>query len=100
VVVEFSLASPRALRALEHAARSTPPGATIGAGTVRSVKDARDAVAAGASFLVSPSVDAEVLQWAVRRDILYIPGVFSPAELESALRLVSPAVNSLKKSCE
>lgn len=61
--------------------------ALIGAGTVLSAANARAAVQAGAQFLVSPSLDAEVMRAAAQLGVLMIPGVMTPTELAEALKL-------------
>ena len=55
-----------------------------GAGSIMSVAQAREAVAAGAVFLVSPVVVAAVLTWARRRNVLYIGGALTPSEIAAA----------------
>lgn len=57
---------------------------TIGAGTILTVDDAKRAVDAGASFLVSPVFTAEVCAWARTNDVLYIPGAATPQEIYRA----------------
>jgi len=52
---------------------------------VRGVADAEAAVAAGASFLVSPHLAFEVTEWAHEHDVLHVPGAFTPTELAAAL---------------
>jgi 2-dehydro-3-deoxyphosphogluconate aldolase/(4S)-4-hydroxy-2-oxoglutarate aldolase len=84
-VAEISLAMPEALAAIERTARELGDRLLIGAGTVRSRSDAERAIAAGAEFLVSPSLELEVLSLAGASDLLHLPGVFSPSELASAL---------------
>ncbi len=84
-VAEISLAMPEALAAIERTARELGDRLLIGAGTVRSRSDAERAIAAGAEFLVSPSLELEVLSLAGASDLLHLPGVFSPSELAGAL---------------
>ena len=52
-VLEVTMRTPVALRCIEAIARAVPQ-AIVGAGTVRSVQDARAAQTAGARFAVSP----------------------------------------------
>lgn len=59
---------------------------TVGAGTVVSVRQAGQAVDAGAEFLVSPHLDPELLEWAVAHDIPLIPGALTPTEIVAARR--------------
>jgi 2-dehydro-3-deoxyphosphogluconate aldolase/(4S)-4-hydroxy-2-oxoglutarate aldolase len=54
-------------------ARSTAPIA-IGAGTVLSIEAAERAIDAGASFLVSPHTDPELVRWAADRGVPMLPG--------------------------
>ncbi len=56
----------------------------IGAGTVRSAEQAREAVTAGAQFLVSPGFDAATVAWARSAGILHLPGVLTPTEIQAA----------------
>lgn len=83
-IVEFTLTTPGALALIE--AFSQRGELMVGAGTVLSVLQARDAVAAGAQFLVSPMVDPEVIVEAARLDVPSIPGAYTPTEMETAHR--------------
>lgn len=65
---------------------------TVGAGTVVSVRQAGQAVDAGAEFLVSPHFDPELLEWAVAHDIPLIPGALTPTEIVAVRRHDPPAV--------
>ena len=85
-VVEISLTTPDALDALEQASKALGEQALIGAGTIRTPADAERAVTAGAAFLAeAPNIDVDVLDWATERDVLHLPGCFSPSELALAL---------------
>lgn len=57
----------------------------IGAGTVLTVKQAQHAKDAGATFLVSPGSNPEVVQWSLDNPIPIFPGVATPSDIESAL---------------
>ncbi|MCH8146955.1 MAG: bifunctional 4-hydroxy-2-oxoglutarate aldolase/2-dehydro-3-deoxy-phosphogluconate aldolase [Planctomycetes bacterium] len=83
-VVEFTLTTPGALSLVERF--SAGDALTVGAGTVMSPGEARDAVSAGAEFLVSPIFDAEVLVEAAKLDVPMIPGCYTPTEMETAHR--------------
>lgn len=50
------------------------------------------AVDAGASFLVSPHLDQELLARARSKGVPFIPGVFTPSEVHTALQSGAPAV--------
>jgi 2-dehydro-3-deoxyphosphogluconate aldolase/(4S)-4-hydroxy-2-oxoglutarate aldolase len=57
---------------------------TIGAGTILTVDDAKKAVDAGATFLVSPIYTPAVSAWAKKKDVVYIPGCATPNEIMAA----------------
>lgn len=57
----------------------------VGAGTVLDPATARMAIVSGAKFIVSPSFNAETAKECNLYGIPYIPGCFSPTEVQSAL---------------
>lgn len=86
--LEVTLNTPGALAAVARLAED--PALVVGAGTVLTVDDARRAVEAGASFLVSPVVDVEVIACARSLGVVMIPGALSPTELLTAHRAGAP----------
>lgn len=56
----------------------------VGAGTVLTGEQAAAAVAAGATYLLSPSYDPQVLSRAHELGVELIPGVFTPSEASAA----------------
>ena len=83
-LVEFTLTIPGALDLIQSF--SSRSNLTVGAGTVLTVEQAREAVAAGAKFLVSPIADRDVIAEAGALDVACIPGAYTPAEMQSAHR--------------
>jgi 2-dehydro-3-deoxyphosphogluconate aldolase/(4S)-4-hydroxy-2-oxoglutarate aldolase len=79
-VMEFSLTSPSALTAVEQA-KKLFPHILLGAGTVLSEEDATRAILAGADFLVSPSLNEEVVKTGAKHGVPVIAGVFTPTEV-------------------
>ena len=63
------------------------PGFMVGAGTVLSVRQAEEAIAAGARFLVSPGFDDAVVGFARDSGVPVLPGVCTPGEIMRALAL-------------
>ncbi|WIA07558.1 MAG: 2-dehydro-3-deoxyphosphogluconate aldolase / (4S)-4-hydroxy-2-oxoglutarate aldolase [Candidatus Phytoplasma cynodontis] len=53
----------------------------IGAGTVLTLKEAEKSIKLGADYLVSPVYNEEILEWSLKKDILYIPGVMTVNEM-------------------
>jgi 2-dehydro-3-deoxyphosphogluconate aldolase / (4S)-4-hydroxy-2-oxoglutarate aldolase len=60
------------------------PDLLLGVGTVKNLKDAKNYMAAGADFLVSPGFVKEVADYAVSKDIFYAPGCMTPSEIIAA----------------
>ena len=63
------------------------PEMKVGAGTVVTVQQARDAVVAGAKFLVSPGSDADIIREAAALNTPIVPGVVTPSEIMLGLKL-------------
>jgi len=89
-VVEFAFTTPGVTGLI--AASAEAPGVRVGAGTVTTAAEARDAIAAGAAFLVTPAVIAEVAEVAGEHGVPVIMGAFTPTEALTAARLGSAAV--------
>lgn len=66
--------------------------ACVGAGTVLNVKMAKEAVSAGAEFLISPNVDLNVIAYALEQGIDIWPGAMTPTEVVSAFYAGAEAV--------
>jgi len=90
---EVTLNEPKAVafRAIEAVA-GAGTGIAIGAGTVLSIDDAGLAVDAGATFLVMPTTDPELVRWAAARGIPAFPGAATPTEILAAWRAGAAAV--------
>lgn len=94
---ELTLNDPEddALRAIEAAARHAAAAGdllAIGAGTVLSIEAATRAIDAGATFLVSPHLDGELVRWAADRGVPMLPGAATPTEVLGAWRAGAAAV--------
>lgn len=61
------------------------PDMLIGAGTVLTIEQAKEAVKAGASFIVSPGFNPKVVSYCLEQGIPIAPGVSTPTEIEAAL---------------
>jgi len=63
------------------------PDMAIGAGTVINGEQAKEAIAAGATFVVSPGLSAEVAEVCKNANIPYFPGCATPTEIMQAIAL-------------
>ena len=89
-IVEFTLTTPDAPRLIERA--SKVDGLLLGAGTVLSAQDARDAINAGATFLVTPGLRPGVAEEAARQRVPVVLGAMTPTEVGTAVDLGATAV--------
>ena len=64
----------------------------LGAASVCEPQGVADAAAAGCRYAVSPVLDPALLDGAVRRDLVLVPGVMSPSEVHAARQLGCPIV--------
>jgi len=93
--LELTLNEPEAdaLRAIEAVARERSTiGIEIGAGTILSIDAADRALDAGATFLVMPHLDVELVTWIAGRGIAALPGCATPTEALAAWRAGAAAV--------
>ncbi|HEX9217412.1 MAG TPA: bifunctional 4-hydroxy-2-oxoglutarate aldolase/2-dehydro-3-deoxy-phosphogluconate aldolase [Gemmatimonadales bacterium] len=91
--VEITLTTPGALETIaELASGEGVKGCMIGAGTVLDVKAARDVIARGARFVVSPAFDRFVVRYCRDHHVPCLPGAFTPTELLEAWRAGATAV--------
>lgn len=63
---------------------AVPRGKLLGMGTIRNLDEARQAVAAGAMFLVSPNLDTGVIEYAKKEGIPIVAGALTPTEVYAA----------------
>lgn len=83
-VIEITLRTPGSIEAIKLL-REEHPYITIGAGTVLTNEQAKEAVEAGADFIVSPGFDPELVKYAISNKIVIIPGVNNPSQIQQAL---------------
>jgi 2-dehydro-3-deoxyphosphogluconate aldolase/(4S)-4-hydroxy-2-oxoglutarate aldolase len=83
-VIEVTLRTPAALRAIEAIARREPD-IRVGAGTVLSVADMQAASNAGAAFAISPGSTPALLEAGRNAVIPYLPAVATASEVMSGL---------------
>jgi 2-dehydro-3-deoxyphosphogluconate aldolase/(4S)-4-hydroxy-2-oxoglutarate aldolase len=82
--LEITMTVPRAVELIAQLAAALPPEFILGAGTVLTAATARDVIASGARFVVSPVFKPEVIDVCREHDVVSAPGCFSPTEILSA----------------
>lgn len=83
---EITFRTACAAEAIEYAVKNYPD-MEIGAGTVINAEQAQEALAAGASFIVSHGLSPAVATICKERNIPYYPGCVTPTEIMAALEL-------------
>jgi 2-dehydro-3-deoxyphosphogluconate aldolase/(4S)-4-hydroxy-2-oxoglutarate aldolase len=63
---------------------AVPGGKLLGMGTIRTLDEAKRAVAAGAMFLVTPNLDTRVIEYANTENIPIVVGALTPSEIYTA----------------
>ena len=63
------------------------PDMLVGAGTVVTLDQCKQALECGAKFIVSPGFDPEVVGWCVERNTPITPGCVTPTEIMAAMKL-------------
>lgn len=79
-VLEITLRTRHGLKAIS-ALREALPDAWVGAGTVKSVAQYREAEAAGAQFVITPGSTGALLEHGLRSPIPLLPGVATLSEV-------------------
>jgi 2-dehydro-3-deoxyphosphogluconate aldolase/(4S)-4-hydroxy-2-oxoglutarate aldolase len=83
-LVEITMDTEGAEQILKSLGSSVPSNALLGAGTVTDLVRAEAALAAGATFLVTPNLDLEVIRLARANGVPIMPGAMTPTEIWNA----------------
>ncbi|MBV9963214.1 MAG: bifunctional 4-hydroxy-2-oxoglutarate aldolase/2-dehydro-3-deoxy-phosphogluconate aldolase [Parafilimonas sp.] len=82
-VMEIQFRTEHAAQAIELI-RKNYPEMNIGAGTLLSVDQLKNAIKAGAQFGLSPSLNKTICEEAKQLNLPFIPGIMTPSEIEFA----------------
>lgn len=80
-IFEVAMNSEHAARQLEMLIMNLGRDAIVGAGTVTDIGRCEEAKAAGAAFILTPSVSVSVLKYCSSHNIPLLPGVMTPSEV-------------------
>ena len=84
-IMEVTLRTEAGLKVIENAAKACPE-LLVGAGTVLSLEKCKQAISSGASFIVSPGYDAEIVEYCLKNKMPVFPGCVTPTEITTALK--------------
>ncbi|MEW6419366.1 MAG: bifunctional 4-hydroxy-2-oxoglutarate aldolase/2-dehydro-3-deoxy-phosphogluconate aldolase [Nitrospirota bacterium] len=82
--IEITFSVPEAEQVIKKL--STDAKITVGAGTVLSITEARKAIKAGASYIVSPNFDEKIVKFTKKEGAVSIPGACTPTEIYRAYK--------------
>ena len=91
-LIEVPLNSPDPFVSIERLCKRFGKDCWVGAGTVLTASDCARVADIGGRLIVSPNIDADVLAMARARQMVTMPGVFSPTEAFLALRCGASAL--------
>jgi 2-dehydro-3-deoxyphosphogalactonate aldolase len=91
-LIEVPLNSPDPFVSIERLSKRFGKDCWVGAGTVLTASDCARVADIGGRLIVSPNIDADVLAMARARQMVTMPGVFSPTEAFLALRCGASAL--------
>jgi len=83
-VLEITMTVPRAVRVIEQVADRFGAEVVVGAGTVLDAETARACILAGATFVVSPSLNTGTIELCRRYSVAVMPGALTPTEVVTA----------------
>jgi 2-dehydro-3-deoxyphosphogluconate aldolase / (4S)-4-hydroxy-2-oxoglutarate aldolase len=83
-VLEVTMNSANALALIGQLSKTMKDKMLIGAGTVLDAATAKSAIHAGAQFIISPSLNAEVIKTTKQLGAVSIPGAYTPTEIVNA----------------
>ena len=89
--IEVTFRSNLALDAINKLSQSGK--LIVGAGIVRTLEEAKKAIENGASFIVSPAVIPEVIEYCIENEVPVFPGTATPTDIQ---KVVSYGLNVVK----
>ncbi|MFU7517005.1 bifunctional 4-hydroxy-2-oxoglutarate aldolase/2-dehydro-3-deoxy-phosphogluconate aldolase [Clostridium sp. HCS.1] len=81
--IEVTFRSNLALEAINKLSQSGK--LIVGAGTVRTLEQAKNAIENGASFIVSPAVIPEIIEYCIENKVPVFPGTATPTDIQKVV---------------
>lgn len=83
-VIEATFTVPGILKIIEQLSDAIGDRVLLGAGTVLDTESARASILAGAEYIVTPTVNTDVIELCKRYDKVVMAGAFTPTEILTA----------------
>jgi 2-dehydro-3-deoxyphosphogluconate aldolase / (4S)-4-hydroxy-2-oxoglutarate aldolase len=90
--LELTLTTPELFDSLSELVDRYAEVADVGVGTVLTTADATRAIDCGAQYLVTPTMNLDVIELALQQQVAIFPGGFSPTELAAGWAAGATAV--------
>jgi 2-dehydro-3-deoxyphosphogluconate aldolase / (4S)-4-hydroxy-2-oxoglutarate aldolase len=90
-IAEVTMTTPGAIEVISELAQNRPE-LIVGGGTIVDLETARRCLDAGAKFLTSPGLDMQIVEFAVKHDVVVFPGALTPTEVMTAWKAGSDFV--------
>jgi 2-dehydro-3-deoxyphosphogluconate aldolase/(4S)-4-hydroxy-2-oxoglutarate aldolase len=90
-IVEVTMTVPGAVKII-HSLTSGSPDLIAGAGSILDVDTARRCLDAGARFLTTTGLDLEIVEFALKKNVVVFPGACTPTEVATAWKAGSDFV--------
>lgn len=98
-VIEVTFTVPNVLEILDAVRKDLGKKILLGAGTVLDPETCRAALLAGAEFIVSPSLNLDVIKLCKRYGKMVMPGAFTPTEIVTAWEAGADIVKLFPADC-
>jgi 2-dehydro-3-deoxyphosphogluconate aldolase/(4S)-4-hydroxy-2-oxoglutarate aldolase len=82
--IEVTMTTPNALAVIHEVGKKLGDKVLVGVGTVLDAETARQAILAGAEFVVGPTLSLDVIKICRRYSKVVVPGAFTPTEILTA----------------
>jgi 2-dehydro-3-deoxyphosphogluconate aldolase/(4S)-4-hydroxy-2-oxoglutarate aldolase len=83
-LIEITMRTEKAMEAVKILGKELPE-ILVGAGTVFSIPTAKKVLSLGARFIVSPHLDEQIVTYCAKKNVVSVPGVFTPSEIQRAI---------------
>lgn len=84
--VEMTMNTPNCIENIKQLSKKYGDRRIIGAGTVRTLKDAKEAIEAGAKFLLGPhQFTQDIFDYADKHKVMIVPSAMTPTEINQML---------------
>ena len=85
--LEITMNTPGANSLIKNMVKVSDGRLTIGAGTILALDDLKEALDAGATFIVMPTLEEKIMTYCVKKKIPVFPGALTPQEIFRAWQM-------------